>query len=997
MRKFHLTNSGLGLACLASALFLLTQNAQTQTTPAATKIEVLGTGNASLLLGPLTDPNNDGLDAIGGSTDPSWDWEEVTASIEPDFEGGENAFNVFDHKVDAGGNDKWCCDDPNDDVPVWVAVKFKQVISLTYFTITSGNDTPDRDPLNWAIQGSDDGNNWTDIFHQNSDSSLWGDVRFQVNKFTLPEPSLPYRWIRYICWYTSGSLHQISEIEYYGIIGGANQTDADKDGMPDDWEKKYGLNPSDPSDAAKDANGNGVTNLNEYKAGLDPLDTTRPAVVSARATSANLDTVALTFSKEMDPTSATNAANYSISPAIAVTAASYKSKVVTLTTAKQTAGAVPYTVTITNVKDVNNWPVPTEPKPVFYSYETVQTTLNYNLKAYWPFDGDLEDKVGIFDGSERGATPITYDSGKTGFGKALLLDGVDQYVLVTGGSPDDLSFAGGSVSISCWFKVGSFDKSWQALVAQGEGSSWRVARNSGDVGMSYAGGTGDITSAKDVSDGSWHHLVAISDGGGTAFATALYIDGVVESTATGKAALAKNGARTMIGENPGSTGRSWNGNIDDVAIWNRVLSQNEITTLYNGGNGKTVADAANTPTQVLVPAEGIITTQLPAPNAKNVSMVASVVVVHEDGKTPWTADHVSLQLNGVKISPTFTKVGNTATITYTPTVPYPSQSTQTVSLGYLDPGGKAATMDWSFEVTPYQGPDKDIMHGYEAFVVGKAAYTADKGGHTAKAGDRAIDFGKAGSAWVDILDVTALNTAAAKDEMSFSFWVYRYDINASSAFWANSVSAGRGFQGHTPWSDDTIYFDTMGCCDATTQRISASITGFSAYAPDDTWWNQWHQFVFSKKADQKNIYIDGQLFLNGSNSNPLKADFTEMSLGTDGIPGGNFMHGVIDDFAIFSTEINAANAAKLAGGSSPKDITGATLLALWDFNTVPVASPKLTAKITGGNLTISWDQAGFKLQSSSKVNTGWVDVTGVTGTSYSTAPAGEAQYYRMVK
>lgn len=40
--------------------------------------------------------------------------------------------------------------------------------------------------------------------------------------------------------------------------------DSDHDGMPDDWEKAHGLNPNDPSDANKDFNGDGYTNLEKY-------------------------------------------------------------------------------------------------------------------------------------------------------------------------------------------------------------------------------------------------------------------------------------------------------------------------------------------------------------------------------------------------------------------------------------------------------------------------------------------------------------------------------------------------------------------------------------------------------------------------------------------------------------------------------------------------------------------------------------------------------------
>lgn len=55
--------------------------------------------------------------------------------------------------------------------------------------------------------------------------------------------------------------------------------DSDGDGMPDEWEKKYDLDPTDPSDGSKDADGDGYTNVEEYINGTDPrvfVDYTMP-------------------------------------------------------------------------------------------------------------------------------------------------------------------------------------------------------------------------------------------------------------------------------------------------------------------------------------------------------------------------------------------------------------------------------------------------------------------------------------------------------------------------------------------------------------------------------------------------------------------------------------------------------------------------------------------------------------------------------------------------
>ena len=51
---------------------------------------------------------------------------------------------------------------------------------------------------------------------------------------------------------------------YPNISNGSSYNDSDGDGMADDWEKSYGLNPNDKSDGNKDNNKDGYTNLEDF-------------------------------------------------------------------------------------------------------------------------------------------------------------------------------------------------------------------------------------------------------------------------------------------------------------------------------------------------------------------------------------------------------------------------------------------------------------------------------------------------------------------------------------------------------------------------------------------------------------------------------------------------------------------------------------------------------------------------------------------------------------
>lgn len=919
------------LVSVLSALSLLSPPARSQTTPNVT-VEILGTGAESLLGGDLTDPENDGEDASGSATSPTWNWTEITSSHEPDFEGGEFSFNIFDNKV-GGGNDKWCCDDPTIDIPVWVAVQFPQANSITHFTVTSGNDSPDRDPTDWAIQGSNDGISYTDIYHFTDTAVPWSE-RNQVVKFTLPGPSPAYRYVRYIAWETPGTLHQINEIEYFGIVGGANPVDTDKDGMPDEYETRMGFDPNDATDAAKDFDGDGVSNLDEYKAGTNPIDTTKP-VLLATSTTGTFDTVTLTFSEELDPATATNTANYVISPSLAVTGATYKSKVVTLTTAKQTAGGTNYTVAITGVRDLSKNEVAAGTKGSFFSY---LMTRNGVLKfSYW------------LSGPESQGTAVE------------LLTSDPRYP----NSPDLVGavFSGSSRDFFPDDSHEQYGATLEGFLTPAESASYRFFVYSDDASQLYL--STDDTEANAV-------LIAEETGCCNNFTEP---DSPRTSEPIALEANKKYFIRLIYKEGGG-------GDYGQVA-WRKEGDTTPAGTL-TPISGRFLSAAVDLP----APAEGGFTTQSPAPNAKNVSPTTPITIVHRDGLAPWTAANVSLKFNGASVTPTFTKDGNIATISYQPPGILASKSTNVITLTYPDPAGQPATREWSFETVVYAGPTKDVVNGYDGLLIGTAKHTADKGGATGKDGDYGIDLGlNATGGYVSATRPSFLDAATANDELTVAFWMKRYDIVNSSVFWVSSPSQARAFSAHAPWSDNNVYFDTGGtaaaCCDGAANRISAPIDimpGFVGDTSDISWWtNNWHFFVFSKKADVKQVYIDGTLFLEGNSTAVLSTNINLLYMG--GEAGGiDRVHGIIDDFSFYSKALSQDQVTSLYNGTLPTALPAAAgLMAYWNFNDPPAATgdrPTVTVTRSGANISIQWSPAGGTLESSPTLGAGatWTPV-----------------------
>ncbi len=214
--------------------------------------------------------------------------------------------------------------------------------------------------------------------------------------------------------------------------------------------------------------------------------------------------------------------------------------------------------------------------------------IAFGLVSYWPLDADLLDAADDNHGTEDGGV-IPFEVGK--FDNAINLNG-SQNVLISGGDESEFDFTGGSMTVSAWCTAAAIDTSWQCLIAKGEGNGWRVHRRGGDEPPEFAwtGGNGDTPShGTPIMIGTdpetWHHVVGVTDG--VTGIESLYIDGVEVATKEG-AVLEDRGNRMRIGDNPDAAGRGWNGKIDDVAIWARALSADEIAEIWDEGDGVSI-------------------------------------------------------------------------------------------------------------------------------------------------------------------------------------------------------------------------------------------------------------------------------------------------------------------------------------------------------------------------------------------------------------------------
>jgi hypothetical protein len=203
----------------------------------------------------------------------------------------------------------------------------------------------------------------------------------------------------------------------------------------------------------------------------------------------------------------------------------------------------------------------------------------------WLLDATSGTKVS--DSSENGNHgEITGGSGKWvkgKFGNALELNGTSEYVEVPDSDSLDLEE---QVTMICWFNWEGSGDGWQTFFSKGPMSgpneNWALFINTGNRHTHFctnAGGRNCLNSPNNAFEpNQWYHTAATYDGE----RKITYLDGkeVQNDALSGK--LVTNDDYLGIGFRQGSS-HYWKGMLDDMAVFSRALSADEIKGLMENG------------------------------------------------------------------------------------------------------------------------------------------------------------------------------------------------------------------------------------------------------------------------------------------------------------------------------------------------------------------------------------------------------------------------------
>lgn len=213
---------------------------------------------------------------------------------------------------------------------------------------------------------------------------------------------------------------------------------------------------------------------------------------------------------------------------------------------------------------------------MLYIFLRADMCIPSGIVGWWPGDEVATDIHGGNNATlQSGAT---YADGK--IGKAFSFDGIDDFVAVPGAYGDNCE-----VTVAAWVKTRAETNDFQAIVSSAQenfvhlqlhNADWVGSRHNVIVFYTDVGRI-DLRIVPQIPLGIWRHIALSAKSG----ASRVYVDGNSHDWVGTRFTTITPTLSLRIGAGFGYA-RFFNGEIDDVRIYNRALSQDEIKAIMEG-------------------------------------------------------------------------------------------------------------------------------------------------------------------------------------------------------------------------------------------------------------------------------------------------------------------------------------------------------------------------------------------------------------------------------